>query len=217
VSTDTADASTYGEQLRKQLQRSLIEKGHSACRYNDQARYDPATGTVKCGCGTEVALVGAQPTRLPEPPPDNDWPATSGAPIGANTVAKDPVQATLATIDPTMAYTPVDLEMRILDVLARLEQGALFERSAIERAAFAEMAWKRDYWIARESSEAGAADRREADAMLKTLELHQEYLETSMVAKAVKATMHNLRAILSGYQSVARSVTADYQAGGAVR
>jgi hypothetical protein len=31
---------------------------------------------------------------------------------------------------------------------------------------------------------------------------------------AVKATMHNLRAVLSGYQSTARSVGVAYQAGG---
>lgn len=214
MTTEAADAIGYGDALRKQLQGSLRDHGHGACRHDERARYDFTRQVVVCGCGHEVQLVGTVPAQ--EQPPF-DPPATSGAPIGANTTAKDPVQATLATIDPTMAYTPVDLEMRILDVLARLEQGALFERQAIDNAALAEMDWKRAYWIAREASEAGAADRREADAMLKTLELHQAHLAASMVAKAVKATMHNLRAVLSGYQSVARSVGLDYQAGGSNR
>lgn len=215
-----SDASDYGDQLRKQLRASLLEHGHGACRYDADARYDFTRQLVICRCGHEVKLVGAQPAAsspVDYAPADDDWPATSGAPLGANTVAKDPVQATLAVINPTMAYTPVDLEMRILDVLARLEQGGLFERKAIEVAAADEMAWKRAYWMAKNTSDGGAADRREADAMVQTLELHQKYLETSMVAKAVKATMHNLRAVLSGYQSVARSVVADYQAGGANR
>lgn len=211
-----ANVTGYGEALLSQCQQSLREHGHGACRHDENARYDFGRALVICGCGKKVQLVGAQPAR-PQEPPEQDWPATSGAPLGANTVARDPVQSTLATIDPTMAYTPVDLEMRILDVLARLEGGALFEREAIEQAALADLEWKRAYWIAREASQAGAADRREADAMLQTLELHQTKLQTEFVAKAVKATMHNLRSVLSGYQSVSRSVGLDYQAGGANR
>lgn len=203
--TDSVDAIGYGDQLRKQLQRSLIEAGHSACRHNENARYDFERSLVLCGCGHEVQLVGGQPAR-----PQDSTPGTALDRVGP----RDPVAATLATIDPTIAYTPVDLEMRILDVLARLEQGAVFERQAIDTAARLELAWKKAYWIAKNASEAGAADRREADAMVQTLELYEEHLKAGWVAKAVKATMHNLRAILSGYQSVTRSVTADFQAGG---
>lgn len=213
--TETVDATGYADALRTQLQRSLVQHGHGACRHDEQARYDFEAQLVICGCGHRVQLVGGQPA-MPIPVADPGR-GTELAPLGERPTAKDPVQATLAAIDPTQAYTPVDLEMRILDVLARLETGALFEREAIEREGRAKLEWRRAYWIAREASQAGAADRREAEAMVKTLELHQEYIETEMVAKAVKATMHNLRGILSGYQSVARSVGLDYQAGGSTR
>lgn len=201
------DAVSYSQQLQERVQRSLVERGHSACPGNVTARFSFPDQRIFCGCGKSFEMVGAQP---PTPP------AEPGAEV-ARTDPRDPVQAQLATIDPTIAYTPVDLEMRILDVLARLEQGAVFERHAIDRAARAEMEWKRAYWIAKEASEGTAADKREADAMVKTMDLHQEHLEAAWVAKAVKATMHNLRSILSGYQSVAKSVTADMGAGGSVR
>ena len=206
MSTDTAqDAISYGNALRTQLQKTLTERGHSACPGNDNARFSFEDQRVFCGCGRSFELVGAQPVT---PTPGTEL---------VRTEAHDPVKARLATIDPTLAYTPVDLEMRILDVLARLEQGAVFERDAIDDAARKELAWKKAFWVAREASEKSAADKREADAMVKTMELYEAHLEASWVAKAVKATMHNLRSILSGYQSVAKSVTADMGAGGSVR
>ena len=206
MTTDqVADAIGYGQQLRDQLQRTLVERGHSACPGNENARFSFPDQRVFCGCGKSFEMVGGQPAR-PEP----------GTEVELNG-PRDPVQALLATIDPTMAYTPVDLEMRILDVLARLEQGAVFERHAIDDAARKQLAWKEAYWIAKEASEAGAADKREADAMVKTLGLYREHLESDWVRKAAAATMHNLRSILSGYQSVAKSVVADMGAGGSVR
>lgn len=207
MSMDTAqDAIGYGDALRKQLQHTLVERGHSACPGNDNARFSFEDQRVFCGCGKSFELVGTQPVT----------PSAPGTGL-VRTEAHDPVNARLATIDPTLAYTPVDLEMRILDVLARLEQGAVFERAAIDDAARKELAWQKAYWVAKEASDKSAADKREADARVQTMELYEAHLEAAWVAKAVKATMHNLRSILSGYQSVAKSVTADMGAGGSVR
>lgn len=206
MSTETGDAITYSHEMQKRLAVQLREHGHGACRQDEQARYDFAAGSIICGCGHTVVLEGAQQFA-----PDMDGPRD------VELAAKDPVRATLATIDPTIAYTPVDLEMRILDVLARLEVGAVFERKAVEDDAAAKLAFKKAYWIAKNASEASAADRREADAMVMVLDLYLDHVEKEMVRKAVAATMHNLRSILSGYQSVARSVSADFGAGGSTR
>lgn len=206
MSTEAADAIGYSQELQKRLAVQLRERGHGACRHDETARMDFVAGEIVCGCGHRVPVEGAQQFV-----PDVDGPRD------VELAAKDPVKATLATIDPTIAYTPVDLEMRILDVLARLEVGAVFHRKAIEDDAAAKLAWKKAYWIAKNASEAGAADRREADAMVQTLDLYLDHVEKEMVRKAVGETMHNLRSILSGYQSVARSVNADFGAGGSTR
>lgn len=212
MTTPGADAIEYGQALRDRIQRVLLERGHSACGGNDNARFSFEQGVILCGCGRDFDMPGAvQPVA-----PAEEASTATGSGL-ATRETRDPVQAQLATIDPAMAYTPVDVEMRILDVLARLEQGAVFERSAIDTAARAELTWKKAYWVAKNASKAGAADRREADAMVQTMELYEQHLEAQWVAKAVKATMHNLRAILSGYQSVAKSVSADMGAGGSVR
>lgn len=207
MSTETgADAIGYSEEMQKRLTVQLREHGHGACRHDERARFDFTAGTIICGCGHTVQIEGAQQFV-----PDVDEPRDIVL------AERDPVRATLATIDPTVAYTQVDLEMRILDVLARLELGAVFERKAVEDDAAAKLAWKKAYWIAKNSSEASAADRREADAMVQTLDLYLDHVEKEMVRKAVAATMHNLRSILSGYQSVAKSVAADAGAGGSLR
>jgi hypothetical protein len=207
MTTETgADAIGYSKELQSRLRTQLLEHGHGACRHDETARFDFQAGTIICGCGHTVQVEGAQQFVIDE-----------DAPRDVELAAKDPVRATLATIDPTVAYTPVDLEMRILDVLARLEVGAVFHRKAIEDDGAAKLAWKTAYWIAKNSSEATAADRREADAMVQTLELYEDHLRKEMVRKAVGETMHNLRSILSGYQSVAKSVNADFGAGGSLR
>lgn len=208
VSAAAEDALTYARRMAETVQRSLTRGGHSACRYNDQGRYDYATSEVVCGppCGHRVKLEGSQP-----------GPPSVASPADVEQRQADPIQAALSSINPTMAYTPVDVEMRMLDILARLEQGMVFERVLSEQAASAHMEWERAYWIAYEASEAGAADRRKADAMLRTLELHQDMLQKQFAEKAAKSTMHTLRSVLSGYQSVAKSVVADFNAGGANR
>jgi hypothetical protein len=207
MTTETgADAIGYSQEMITRLRAQLTLHGHGACRHDDNARMDFTTGHIVCGCGHRVQVEGAQQFV-----PDVDGPRD------AVVASRDPVRATLETIDPTIAYTPVDLEMRILDILARLEVGAVFERKAVEDDTAAKLAWKKAYWIAKNASEASAADRREADAMVQTLELYLDHVEKEMVRKAVAATMHNLRSMLSGYQSVAKSVNADFGAGGSNR
>lgn len=200
----------YAEQLRDWCGRILDRAGHSGCSYSKTARYMPEEGVVVCGCG--------QFTETPMEPASTEEPGTAVARRGGTTpyVAADPIQSTLALIDPTDTYTPDELERHILDVLARLETGALFERECILAANTAADAWDRAYWHAFHACEATSDGKRKAAAMVACDDqgLTQTKFEAESLKEAVKATMHNLRAVLSGYQSVAKSVTAAYNPGG---
>lgn len=206
------DAHDHMQALNAQIRAILTQAGHSACRFNPEAWYDPSAPAINCGCGKTFPLE----ERLTMP--GNPAPSTEVAPRPDNLpVAADPIQATLALIDPTQQYTPVDLEKRLLDVLARLEVGALAERAAVDEYYQAKSDYDLKYARAVVASQMGAADTRKADAMVQCAE---EYLRLNVAEhamKALKETMHNLRGILSGYQSVTRSVGLDYQAGGANR
>lgn len=183
--------------LRAWCAKILEHDGHLNCPHTDQARYLPDSATVICGCGFAAI----------RPEPANELAYT----------AHDPIESALGLIDATKIYTPDEVERHILDVLARLETGALFERECILREARALDAWDRVYWQALNDTPATSETKRKAAAMVACDEdgVTQEKFEAVMLRKAVAATMHNLRAVLSGYQSVAKSVAVAYQAGGA--
>lgn len=179
----------------------LDRQGHLPCEWAQAVSYAAQQGRVVCGCGVFY--------EAPE-----GFGAQEGTEVAAVEMA-DPIASALALIDPTQTYGPDEVEKHILDALARLESGALFERHAVEAAAAAKVAFERAYWVALEGADASAADRRKGQAMTECLDLHEALIQAEALEKCVKATMHNLRAILSGYQSVAKSVGAAYQGGGA--
>lgn len=217
----------------------LAASGHRVCDLLDGAHYRPDSGAVICGCG-QFAPWSDDPDRNPpweSSTAENDavhrgmqaaqeqretlesgglgLPAPGHPKGGALTYeAQDPIRSTLALIDPTEMYTPDDVERHILDTLYRLETGQLFERASVEKFYAAKQAFDLKYAACMVSSKGGAADVRKAQA---TVDCAQEYAalnDAEMVLKAVKATMHNLRSVITGYQSVAKSVAQTYQAGG---
>lgn len=197
-------------ELQRQILHALTRAGHGACRFADQGWYDPATQSAQCGCQNyRVQFTPDGSTALAHRP--------QATPTEHLPQAADPIQATLALIDPSQQYSPVDLEKRLLDVLARLEVGALAERAAIDEYYQAKVDFDRKFAQAVNASEKGAADTRKYDAMVKCDAEYVRLVTAEHAMKALKETMHNLRGILSGYQSVTRSVGLDYQAGGAVR
>jgi len=220
---DQPTAQHYASLLLARAVSILSAAGHSNCPMLKQARYVPESGAVVCGCG-EFAPWSDDPEQPPWEPdvrgdaveaPEMGLPAP-GHPRGGHDlpVAADPIQATLALIDPTQIYTPEDVERHILEVLYRLEVGALFERETIEAASATETAFNRKFNAVVDSSDQSSADRRKAEAMVKADAEYEAMMRAKMVKEAVKQTMHNLRAVLSGYQSTARSVGSTYQAGG---
>lgn len=231
-------AGDYAGMLKARAISILTAAGHGTCTMLNKAAYVPESGAVVCGCGEFEPW-----SDSPDTPPwessteENDaihrgmqraaeqgdalesttmgLPAP-GHPRGGHDLPApaDPIRATLALIDPTQIYTPEDVERHILEVLHRLETGALFERETVEAASATEMAFTRKFNAAVDASEQSAADRRKAEAMVKADAEYEAMMQAKMVKEAVKQTMHNLRAVLSGYQSTARSVGSAYQAGG---
>lgn len=202
------DAADMMGELQQRCEERLRATGHGDCQYLPQARYDAASGMVVCGCGVfadfDPAATVASGTQVVARP--------------AGTIdyeAADPIESTLALIDPTEQYTPDDVERHIVDVLARLEMGAKFEREVIGKQYETAQAYELAYQAAILASEHTSADRRKADAITKCEAELKAKNEAEFLRKAVQATMHNLRAVLTGYQSVSRSVGATYNAGGA--
>jgi hypothetical protein len=189
-------------ELQRRARAALEANGHQDCGYLDRARYVPDAGAMVCGCG-EFVEAPAQST------------GTEAAPAGQlEYVARDPIEATLALIDPTEDYTPDQVERHILDTLYRLETGALFERETIRRAYQAQQDFDRAYFRAYHGSNQSSEGKRKAEAMVACEQLLEVATEAKMLKDAAKSTMHNLRAVLSGYQSTLKSIMATYNAGG---
>lgn len=193
-------------QVANRSARSILEaSGHTGCPLLARARYEPASEAVVCGCG-----------EFTDPPTD----PMSGEVVAGGTQEYqpgDPIKSTLNLIDAQQVYTPVDVERHILDVVTRLETGALFERQCIVRAAAAQAAWDRLFFATIHTSQQTSELKRKAEAEVacEKAGLTAERDESRMMAAAIKATMHNLRAVLSGYQSTSSSIRSAYQAGGA--
>ncbi len=203
------DAADMMGELQQRCEARLRADGHADCQYLPQARYDAASGMVVCGCGVFADLdVNAENTE-----PGGQMVARQAGTVAYE--AADPIESTLALIDPTEQYTPDDVERHIVDVLARLEMGAKFEREVIGKQYETAQAYELAYQAAVLASEHTSADRRKADAITKCEAELKAKNEAEFLRKAVQATMHNLRAVLTGYQSVSRSVGATYSGGGA--
>lgn len=199
----------YASVLRECVERTLLEALHMVCPDAPSATYYPAepgqpTPFVSCGCGQVFDALPLSTATA------GSGVAVAGTASGA-LVAQDPVQSVLALIDPTKVYGPAEVEEHILDCVSRLETGALFERECILREHEARTAYERAYNRAMVAATGGAADVRKAQAFVDTEAEYEAFRETEMLVKAVKATMHNLRSVLSGYQSVASSIRAAYQ------
>lgn len=121
--------------------------------------------------------------------------------------AEDPIAARVVVIDPTQPYGPRDVEQQLLDIAGRIERGVHYQRYWEECEFAAEAVYTdksaRARWDNRGS---GAKDIRDAAVQMACKEEWQELLLCRAMVRAVKETMHNLRSLQSGYQSVARSV-----------
>lgn len=217
------DARELSERITAALTAALADDGHECSMAHRAEPVTDADGNqvVVCGCGYFVelpdnylteALQGytpagnalAQPGQLAPP----------GADLPAEQRAADIVTPGIALVDPTAILTPDDLAAHIVDANNRLERGSAFVLECIQN----QFETKRVYTLARAravaGSKAGSADRRDAEATVACENEYNEMIRAEMMARAAREMLHNLRSILSGYQSVGRAVTATYEAGG---
>lgn len=118
----------------------------------------------------------------------------------------DPLVDRLDPLDPTLPYTPEDVELKIVDIMRAIDRSELFLRQQIAREHAAQHNLDFRYNLAIAQSEAKAADQRKAEAWIATERQRFEATEASMLVRALRDAQHNLRSVLSGYQSVARSL-----------
>lgn len=168
----------------------------------DMIQRFPDTGMVAClGCG-EV-LEEAQP-------------GTAVARPAAMSDGVQPVDPIVTTMDVPIAgeiLTPDECVAHIADCVARLERGAAFHRKCIQDLYEARRAYERAFDNAMADA-SGAADQRKSYCN-RQAEAELDQMEAmAMREKAVRTAMHDVRAMLSGYQSMANSVRATYQAAG---
>lgn len=197
--------------IRQQLidQGAKIARGdelHSDCG-SPQLVEDETGMTVMCSCG--LVLIDAnklEPGAPPAQPPSELLPPTRVTPM-------DPLSVQANLLDPTQVLTPDEVNQRMVETINRIERGALYEREIILRLETAQYEYDMAMARAMDTAE-GAADQRKARALLAVEDLAQQLHVAKLARTAVKETMHNLRSILSGYQSVGRSVGAVYNAGG---
>lgn len=115
-------------------------------------------------------------------------------------------------LDPTAPFGPAEIEARILEANARLERGAIHEANLVASAEALGIEYTLAYAKALAVSSGGAADQRKADATIATERLYRQWKETVAAMKAMQSVTHTLRSTLSGYQSVGKSIGANYGA-----
>lgn len=229
---DIADmARDHEERGAEYVDDVLRRAGHTSCPASGKA--DVTTNShgravILCGCYEVFDAPGlnsatdrefdAQAPIPDEPPWNVDGAATEVPPAGLAPVAPavllDRLSRDLDHVNPHAHYTPEMLEQQILDVVRRIDAGTLYESELIGRAYATAQAYELAFAKARARSEGGAADDRKAAALVSCEDEFQAMTEAEMMKKIVAAAMHNLRASLSGYQSVLRSIGASYQTGG---
>lgn len=114
-------------------------------------------------------------------------------------------------------YTPDEVEKELVVTLDRIERGAGWLTTQEEKRGAAKMAYEIAYAKARFRSDGRSAEQRNDDALLQCLDLYEEWQQLELVCRTAREGMHNLRSILSGLQSVARSIGAALGGGGGYR
>lgn len=206
-----SEAADLARRMHVAAVRMLKDAGHAGCDMRGTAQWlysEHGAGQAVCGCGVFAEVTGSPESWLGSAVPA---PLPVPASVGG---AEQIVTPTLELVDPSAILTPDDLSAHILDVVNRLERGALFAMQCIA----AEFETRRNFKMAMArhvaASKAASADRRDAEAMVACAEQFEAMTNAEMLARVARESLHNLRSILSGYQTTGRAVMAVYGAGG---
>jgi hypothetical protein len=206
------------ERLESWMDGVLQRVGHLPCSLASRANLVPdpdvpGETVVRCGCGEFFSppRAGVPATRDDLPDSQDAGPAASEVTTGH---ALSPLARMVEQVDATRIYTPEELERQILDVVRRIDAGTLYESELIGAAYSTAQAYELASAKALIRADGGAAKDRQAWALAECEEEFNAMTQAEMMKKVVAAAMHNLRAQLSGLQSVLRSVGASYNTGG---
>lgn len=176
---------------------------------------DDGTDCAVSGCDTSHApdseFCDDHGTTTPDFPREEigrDVVPYAGTPIvpGPDAVG-DPLNGRLAPLDPTMPYTPQDVELKIVEIMGQLEKSEVMLRQQVAREHQATHNYTMRYNLAIATSDGRAQDQRTAEAVLATERELFEMTQAKMLTKCLRDSQHNLRSQLSGMQSVARSLS----------
>jgi hypothetical protein len=215
--------------------RSVAKRGDGQHAHHEMPYYDPEDGVV-CACGhkfgvrfedldeelgnpatavdaAEAVAEGAQAGALQIAAPDEEQESRL-VKAGRELVQREvnPIVARVDLIDPTLPYGPKEVEQHILDATARLERGIVFEAALIASTHEATMVYTMAFSRALARQSGGDAEWRKARAIGEVEPQYEAMMRATMARDAMKATLHSLRSVLSSYQSVAKSVAANYGA-----
>lgn len=190
---------TYARAIRDE---SREHAGHT----DAEPRLDPETGDVVCGCGETVDEGPDGSGYEPVTPPTNLPSAT--------TSAADPVMSDHPFPNPRAHYTPAEIERAILEQARRLDAGLALEAQWIEQRHTLQREFDKAAHRARLTVQGGAKDVRDARVYVKCEAEADALADAVMRCEVIKASMHSLRSVLSGLQSVGRSLGVLAQAGG---
>ena len=200
------DAQTYAAQVHAASLRLIRAAGHGDC---PPGWFMDSEHGVVCSCGEILGHLKPE-----DPAPAANLPAVRQQ--GSVPDSYDPLGDRSTNVDPDAPYTLADVEQEILRCVRRLEGGIRYEVQVIEQADEAEHKYNLAYARAllEAAQEPGAADIREARALLATEEERGQMQLLKTMVKTTKAAMHNIRSTLSGLQTVSASLRATYGTGG---
>lgn len=206
------DSASVAAALTDGVQAALAKADHLPCALSEIASLttdDSGVLVALCGCGEMFSVEGlVDGARTLTDAEVEVRPGNLVTVHGA-----DPIARQAALIPQGAHLTPEMLEQNILDVLERLEKGGAFERMCIEKEAEAKTAYTIAY--ARAFNQAtGPVEVRNQAAIESTIPELKARDEATMIRKAVQASMHTLRSVLSGYQTVNGNIRAAMNAGG---
>lgn len=114
-------------------------------------------------------------------------------------------------------YTPEEVELEIIGTIDLIDRGTSWLVAADQQRYEAKMAY--DLGYARKLLEAPgrSAEQRAAWTTIQTEDLYRDWQRLEIIHKTRERAMHNLRAKLSGLQSVAKNLTASLGVGGGFR
>ena len=136
-------AGDLAQVIRNCVTETLLVNTHQTCPSSPHAEYysgddmPDGVAAVACDCGD---VFTAEALRMPDLSSYGPGAEPARGEV-ATQQPRDPVGTVLPIIDATQVYTPEQVEARILDCVARLEYGGMYERKVIEEAYATKMAY----------------------------------------------------------------------------